>query len=292
MRTLINLGLAGALLTVTALHGGCRGSEPADDTQDLGTDTSDLATVQEAKLVPIRELNQTTPVVKHRVKVIGVVVSPFMWDTYDDKDPKSQYCNYRIAVMQSDGSAPTLSDGIVITVGLRTTLSSDMSKLGQCQELGKKNTQVMAMDGLKTGDLVEIQGTLDSFGASGTRFIDVYGGKVTGMGQAPMQPMPVPVADPSMFFGTSPLPKAFVDASGVLVRFDNVQITAAPNTYQEYSVNTTDTGGASITSSYVRVLTKNYMAPPKGTMLKSLTGIVFGDFGGKVWPRTIDDVKM
>lgn len=294
MRTLLHLGLAGALLSL-GLQGGCRGSDSTDDTQDLGGNpTSDLTVVKVTKPTTIRELNTAGgPIaVKDRVKFSGVLVSPFMWNSYDDNDPKSQYCNYRIVVMHSDGSAPTLSDGIVVTIGLKTTFAGDMSKLGQCTELGKKSTQVMSMDGVKSGDLVEIQGTLNSFGAAGTRFIDVYGGTVTGMGQAPMQPMPVPVADPSMFAGASPLPKAFVDASGVLVRFDNIQVTAAPNTYQEYTVNTTDMAGASISSSYVRVLTKGYMAPPKGTMLKSLTGIVFGDYGGKIWPRTVDDIKM
>lgn len=290
----LRLGLAGALLT-SWVQSGCRNSDTSDDTQDLGDNTpADLSMGKVAKPATIRDLNMPGGLVslKDRVRVSGVVISPFMWKAYDDRDPKSQYCNFRVVLMQSDGSAPTLKDGITVTVGLKTTFAGDMSKLTQCDTVGKKSLLVMSMDALKSGDLVEVEGTLDSFGAAGSRFIDAYGGKVTSMGQAPMQPMPVPVADPTTFANGSPLPKAFVDSCSVLVRFDNVQVSTAPNTYQEYTVNTTDTGGASISSSYVRVLTKNYMAPPKGTMLKSVTGIVFGDYGGFVWPRTVDDIKM
>lgn len=290
----MRIGLAGALLT-SWVQSGCRSSDMSDDTPDLSDNTpADLTMAKVAKPATIRDLNMPGGAVslKDRVKVSGVVISPFMWKAYDDRDPKSQYCNFRIVVMQSDGSAPTLKDGIVVTVGLKTTFGGDMSKLTQCDTVGKNSVLVMSMDALKSGDAVEVEGTLDSFGAAGTRFIDAYGGKLTGMGQAAMQPMPVPVADPTLFANASPLPKQFVDASGALVRFDNVQVSTAPNTYQEYTVNTTDTGGASISSSYIRVLTKNYMAPPKGTMLKSVTGIVFGDYGGFVWPRTVDDIKM
>jgi hypothetical protein len=278
------LGLCGALLL--SMNAGCR---PENGTANMN---DDLSVTTQPDLAQITYQSVTIRKLKDRVKFSGAVISPLMYVSYTDNSPNPSYCNYRIAVMQADGSPSTLKDGMSVTIGLKTNFVGDMSRIGACQDLAKQNTLVMAMDALKTGDLVEISGQLDSFGASGTRYVDVFGGKVLGMGPAPMQPTPVVVADPTMFAGKSPLPQAFVDASGALVQFQNVQVTAADTAFPfDFVVNTGTTGGANIASNYLRILVNNYMAPTKGTKYASVTGIVFGDYGGKVWVRNSGDLK-
>lgn len=295
MRSLAYFGLAGAV--VLSLVGACRQDTSSEGEMDMAL-RADLGAAKKATSTTIRELNAPGgPIaLKSRVKLSGVVISPLLYTEYEDNSMTDDWCRYRLAIMQADGSAPTLRDGMTITIRLRTMFSGDMSKLRACDELGKQNAVVVAMDGLKMGDLVEIEGTFLSAGANGSRFIDVYGGRVVGMGPAPMQPLPVHVDDPTMFGpnpadGGSGPAQAFIDACGVLVEFSKVKVTARNPVYQDFSINTTDMGGAAIAANYLRIVIKNYMSPAVGTMLQSVTGIVYADFGGKIWPRTAADIK-
>ena len=275
--------------------------------RDTSTGTSDLASsggdmpavgdggsgdmaLAPAKATTIRELNDSASGIKvgDRVKFSGVVISPFMFT-----DENNGRCYYRINVVQSDGSAPTLKDGIVVTTNVRGTGTTDMSALTQCINQGKTVPVVAAMDGLKLGDLAEIEGRLDSRANGGqmTRQIEIFGGVVTGKGPAPMMPTPVDV-DSAMFVrGSGMLPQAFVDAHGAFVRFKNVKVFDRSAMYQDFSVSTSGaTPGAYILTRYPRILNSSYMSPVNGTTLMSVTGIVFGDFSGSIWLRNAADV--
>lgn len=295
MRELMRIGCVSALALAMAGTVGCRGGNTSEETpMDLAMDV-DLAKV--TKPTTIRDINTPGGAIKvnDRVKFSGVVISPLMWVTADDRTSGDDFCKYRIAVMQADGTAGTLRDGMIVSVDLKAQLPATGSKLDFCQDFGKKNAVVVAMDGAKTGDTVDVEGFLESFGAMGSRYVDAYNGHVTANGQASIKPVAVD-ADPTMFAGGSPLPMAFVDASGVLVKFSNVTVSSRNASFQDFTVNTsvtTDmgvTGGASIAANYLKVTVGGFMAPMVGMTYTSVTGIVFGDFGGKVWPRDATDL--
>lgn len=288
-------GLSRSLLAAGLLLAACRGTGTTDDpTSDFAVNSAaDMAQVM-ATATTIRSLNALNGVkIGDRVKVSGVVISPFNWTDTDDNATGDDFCNYRIVIMQADGSAPTKQDGMVVTIGLRLTFAStDMSKLTQCSDLGKKNAAVVNMEAVMPGNLVEVEGKFGTLGTGGPRQIDVFSGTVTDKGPAPMQPMPL-TADPATYIGAPsgmPTPQAFIDANGVLVKFDNVRINSRDNTYQDFVVNTTMTSGATIATNYLRAK-GNYMSPTVGTTLQSVTGIVFSNFRGTVWARTTADVK-
>jgi hypothetical protein len=276
----------------------CR--DTSTGTSDLSTGGGDMPAVGDggggdmalapAKATTIRELNDSASGIKvgDRVKFSGVVISPFMFT-----DEKNGRCYYRINVVQSDGSAPTLKDGIVVTTNVRGTFTTDMSMVSQCINQGRGLPVVAAMDGLKMGDLVEIEGRLDSRANGGqmTRQIEVFGGVVTGKGAAPMMPTPVD-ADSAMFVrGSGMLPQAFVNAHGAFVRFKNVKVFGRDAMYQDFSVSTSGAApGAYILTRYPRILNSAYMSPANGTTLMSVTGIVLGDFSGSIWLRNAADV--
>jgi hypothetical protein len=295
LRTMLSsrAALCGAMLLL-----GCR-ENPAG-LSDLATGSGDMAAIGDAggdmaqapaKPTTIRALNDGSAGVSvgGRVKISGVVISPFMFT-----DENNGRCYYRINVVQSDGSPATLKDGMVITTNVRGSFPTDMSLVSQCINQGKTVQVVAAMDALKTGDLVEIEGRLDvrSNGGQMTRQIEVFGGTLTGMGQAPMMPAPVEV-DAAMFArGSGMLPQAFVDAHGAFVRFKNVKVFMRDAMYQDFYVSTSGMApGAYIITRYPRILLgMSYMSPMNGSALTSVTGIVLGDFSGSVWIRTGTDV--
>lgn len=294
VRSCAAFSLCGALLLLA-----CR-ETAMDKTSDLATSANpdmpgasggDMAQPP-AKAVTIRDLNDSASSVKvgDRVKVSGVVISPFMYT-----DENGGRCYYRINIVQSDGSAPTLKDGIVVTTNVRGTFMTDMSTNTQCINQGKTIQVVAALDMLKSGDLVEIEGRLDARAAGGqmTRQLDIFNGTVTGKGPAPMMPTPVD-ADPAMFVrGSGSLPTAFVDAHGAFVRFKTVKIFNRDATYQDFYVSTSGaTPGPYILTRYPRILNSSYMSPMNGTALASVTGIVLGDFSGSIWLRTAADVMQ
>ncbi len=288
MRTLLQIGLAGLLCWSSACRPDDSKDDPPDEKMDMGSMPAPSIRTT------VRELNapgsRFKP--KDQIAINAVVVSPMMWTARPNGD---DYCHYRIVVMHADGSTPTLQDGMVVTIDLKTPAGS-MDGFGPCDDLSKKNSVTMAMDALKTGDAVDISGTFRSFGANGTRYVDVYGGKVVGAGPATIQPTPVAVADPTTFTigtGSSP-PQSFVDASGVLVEFKNVAVTARDK-YQNFVVNsdTMNMGGATIASNFLKVLIgKDFMAPSVGAKFQSVVGIVLGDFHGEIWARGNKDLKM
>jgi len=290
-------GLSRSLLGAALLFAACRGTGTTDDpTADLSVPPSaaDLAQTP-ATETTIRSLNALSGVkVGDRVKISGVAISPFMWSSADDNATGNDFCNYRIVLMHADGSAPTRQDGMVITIGLSLMFANtDMSKLTQCSDLGKKNSVVVNMDAVMPGDLVEVEGRFGTLGTGGPRQIDVFNGSVTAKGQSPMQPTPL-TEDPALYIGAPsgmPTPKSFIDANGVLVKFDNVRVNSRDATFQDFVVNTTMTSGATIATNYLRARINNYMSPAVNTTLQSVTGIVFSDFRGTIWARTAADVK-
>ena len=289
LRTVLFGTLLCASLSVAA---GCRDSgASADLGPALDLTMVDLAQTP-AKPVSIRDLNNLNGVkLQDRVKFSGVVVSPFLWT---NANTKGGFCNFRLVLMYADGSPSTLKDGMVLTVGLKTNaLATDMAKTAVCQDLGKTNAVVTAMDALKLGDLVEVEGRFETSGTNGTgtRQVDVFAGKVTSMGPALMMPTPID-ADPATYASTSTgvPPQAFVDAQGVLVTFRTVKTNTRDTMYQDFYVNTGATGGTRISTNYLRVIDRAYMSPMDGTSLTSLTGCVIGDFGGYVWPAKKADI--
>jgi hypothetical protein len=297
MRELKRIGCALSFVPMLTLAGaGCRGGNTGEE---MPMDLAMAADLTKAtKPTTIRDINMPggSIQVNDRVKFSGVVISPLMWVTADDRTSGDDYCKYRIAVMQADGSAGTLRDGMVVSVDLKTQFMGTGSKLDFCQDYGKKNAVVVAMEAVKSGDAVDVEGFLESFGQNGSRYVDPYNGRVTGNGPAPIKPVAVD-ADPTMFASGSPLPQAFVDASGVLVKLSNLMVSSRNASFQDFTVNTapaTDmgvSGGANIAANYMKVTVgSSFMAPMVGTTLMSVTGIVFGDFGGKVWPRVDTDI--
>jgi hypothetical protein len=287
--------LFGAMLLL-----GCR-ENPASSSDLATSGAGDMSssgdgggTVDMAKAPPkpttIRAINDGTSGVNvgGRVKITGVVISPFMFT-----DENGGRCYYRINIVQSDGSPATLKDGMVITTNVRASVTTDMSLVAQCINQGKTVQVVAAMDALKIGDLVEIEGTYDVRASGGqmTRQIDVFGGTITGMGQAAMMPTPVD-ADPAMFArGSGMLPTAFVDAHGAFVRFKNVKVFNRDAMYQDFYVSASGMApGPYILTRYPRILNSGYMSPANGTTLASVTGIVLGDFSGSIWLRNSADV--
>ena len=213
-----------------------------------------------------------------------------MWT---DDDKTAGYCYYRIVVMQADGSPSTLRDGMVVSIGLKTTFGGDMSTFSQCKARAATFQNVQAMDAVKSGNAVEIDAVLDTRGKSGPREIDLYFGSITDKGVAPMMPVPV-TADPNDFVPAAsgqPLPQKFFDSNGVLVKFDNVKVNSRDTTYQDFKASTVDTGGAFIATNYLRVIDRNYMSPPDKTALMYVIGIVLPDFSGRIWARTTADIK-
>ena len=82
---------------------------------------------------------------------------------------------------------------------------------------------------------------------------------------------------------------AFQAASGALVQFQNVTVSDI-NMYQDFMASADGMNKVTLASSFMKRQSATYMAPVMGTVLKSVTGIVFTDFGGTVWPRTAADI--
>lgn len=293
--------LSGCLLGALLATGACRDDGTGSTAQDMRAPTTttddllavDLAT-KVAKNTTIREINTTagqqggTIAIGDRVKFSGVVVSPYMWT---DDDQTTGYCTYRIALMQADGSASTLQDGMVVQVSLKTTFMGDMSAYAQCGARAKTFNNVQAMDMAKVGHLVEIDAELSTRGKTGPRQIDLYFGSLADKGVAPMMPVPV-AANPADFVPGSPLPQKFFDSNGVLVKFSNVKINSRDTRFQDFKVSTESTGGAFIATNYLRATSSSYMSPMDGTTLSTVIGLVLPDFSGRIWARTTDDIKM
>ena len=285
-----HLGLA--LLAVTALTAGCR-----EDGLVVNNMTMDLAMPEDlarpvARDLTIRDLNSPTSNLKagDRVHLTGVVVSPQTWISSDDK---AGFCYYRVFAMQADGSPTTIRDGLAVTLGLKTTFG-DMSRITECSRLAKMDAIGTTMLAVKPGDEVEIEGkySLRGSGATATRQIDVYKGTLNDKGAAAMMPVPLD-ADPMTYQpAQTGLPQAFADAQGVLVTFANVKVNTRDMMYQDFNASTTDMGGARIATNFLRVTNATYMSPMNGTVLKSVTGIVTGDFKGTIWPRTEADITQ
>ena len=121
----------------------------------------------------------------------------------------------------------------------------------------------------------------------------MFGGKIVSQGMAPTQPTPVDV-DATMYpvATGSPrvLPKTLVDGHAALVRFTNVKSYGRSSMYQDFSVSPAGSApGALISTNYLRAQPP-FTSLPDGTVYKSVTGIVLGDFCGGIWPRTVADL--
>lgn len=283
-----HLGLA--LAAAAALTTGCREDGPpvTNTTMDLAM-PEDMARAA-ARDFTIRELNSPTSNLKagDRVHLSGVVISPQTWITSDDK---AGFCYYRVFIMQADGSPTTIRDGVAVTLGLKATFG-DMSRISECSRLAKMDAIGTTMLAVKPGEELEIEGkySLRGSGATATRQIDVYKGTLNDKGPAAMMPVPLD-ADPMTYQpAQTGLPQAFADAQGVLVTFANVKVNTRDMMYQDFNASTTDMGGARIATNFLRVANASYMSPMNGTTLKSVTGIVTGDFKGTIWPRTEADI--
>ena len=283
-----HLGLA--LVAAAALTTGCREDGPpvTNTAMDLAM-PEDLARAA-ARDFTIRELNSPTSNLKagDRVHLSGVVISPQTWITSDDK---AGFCYYRVFIMQADGSPTTIRDGVAVTLGLKATFG-DMSRISECSRLAKMDAIGTTMLAVKPGEELEIEGkySLRGSGATATRQIDVYKGTLNDKGPAAMMPVPLD-ADPMTYQpAQTGLPQAFADAQGVLVTFANVKVNTRDMMYQDFNASTTDMGGARIATNFLRVANASYMSPMNGTTLKSVTGIVTGDFKGTIWPRTEADI--
>lgn len=282
---------AGLALAATLAAAGCREADgpPAETAMDLSV-PADLAAPM-VKQVTIRDLNSPMGPVKtgDRVRFTGVVISPQTWITFDTNG--TGFCYFRIMVMQADGSPTTIRDGIAVTLGLKTTLG-DMSHITECSHMAKMDAVGTTMLMAKPGDEVVVEGKLASRGTgpTATRQIDVYKGDLVDKGAAAMMPVPLD-ADPMTYQQSQTgLAQAFADAQGVLVTFKGVKVNSRDMMYQDFNVNTGDMGGARIATNFLRVVNAGYMSPMNGTQLKSVTGIVTGDFKGTIWPRTESDI--
>jgi hypothetical protein len=284
--------LAGAALSLLAAHSGCRGGDnPADTGMDLSVPSDMAKPAGSIQDVTIRDLNSPNTKLKDgdRVRLSGVVISPRNWIT--SSAGNSDWCDYRIFLMQADGSPSTIRDGVAVILSLKTTFT-DMSRLSDCSRVAQADAVATAMTAAKQGDLLQIEGTMSHHGsgASATRQVDVYKGVINNHGAAQMMPVPVD-ADPMTYtpqmVGLAP---AFADAQGVLVTFRNVKTNSRDTMYQDFNASTGDTGGARIEASYLRAADNMYMGPADGSMLKSVTGIVTGDYKGTIWPRSPADI--
>lgn len=279
------------LFVAPLLVAACR---PADTSSQDMMDVADLAMPPVAMATTIRDLNSPQNTIKTgtRVKVTGVVTSPTRWVTGDDM---AGFCYYRVHIVQTEPAPATLGDGMVLTLSLRTTTWSDGSTLSQCKDRAKNDTVAMAMDSLAPRQLVEVEGSYDTrvnCGAT-TRQLNMFGGKIVSQGMAPTQPTPVDV-DATMYpvATGSPrvLPKTLVDGHAALVRFTNVKSYGRSSMYQDFSVSPAGSApGALISTNYLRAQPP-FTSLPDGTVYKSVTGIVLGDFCGGIWPRTVADL--
>lgn len=285
-----HLGLA--LVAAATLTAGCREDGPPASTTTMDLAMPDDLAKPMVRDVTIRDLNSPTGNLKvgDRVHFTGVVVTPQTWITSDDK---AGFCYYRVFVMQADGSPTTIRDGMAITLGLKATFG-DMSRITECSRLAKMDAIGTTILAVKPGDELEIEGKFSTRGSgtTATRQIDVYKGTLNDKGAAAMMPMPLE-ADPMTYQPAQMgVPQAFADAQGVLVTFKNVKVNTRDMMYQDFNASTTDMGGARIATNFLRVTNSAYMSPANGTMLKSVTGIVTGDFKGTIWPRTEADITQ
>jgi len=281
------------LFLTPLLVSACRPADTSSGSLDLAL-APDLTMAMPATPTTIRDLNspQNTIKVGTKVKVTGVVTSPLRWVSADDS---AGYCYYRVHIVQTEPAPATLLDGMVLTLSMRTTTWTDGSTLSQCKDRAKTDTVAMAMDTIAQGQLVEVEGSLDTRANCGgtTRQLNMFGGKIVSQGMAPTQPTPVDV-DATMYPTATGSPKVlaktFVDGHAALVRFTNVKSYGRNATYQDFSVSPTGAApGASIATSYLRALGM-YTSLADGTTYKSVTGIVLGDFCGGIWPRTTADI--
>lgn len=262
----------GALLSL----GACQ--DPSAGEADLASAPADLATAVVAQKVTIRDLNTNKVPAGTLVAFSGVLTSPVAYVEVAGMTS----CELTMLVGQPD-PAPTLHDGIQVVYEKSAVDPGDMA-------LGSARCRAATMDEpitkLTMGHAVDVIGSL-AVSSSGERTIVLSTeANIVDKGDAPSKPLPV-VLDPKALVNGTAMP--FLDAAGALVQFQTVTVSDI-NKYQDFNVSTDGMNKATIASNFMRSTTPMYMAPATGSVLMSVTGIVFIDFGGTVWARTAADI--
>ncbi|MCS6911835.1 MAG: hypothetical protein RMK29_14845 [Myxococcales bacterium] len=270
----------GWLRVALVLAMGCRPSTGSvDDSDDLGGFRD--ASMQMVHDTTVRDLNAGRHPSGTMVRVTGVVISPFTWI---DISPDQTACRYSAYIAQPAPS-PSLADGMHLYFARREMPAPDMGlNVSRCREVARD----WPIYTIASGHKVEVTGRFE-ISPAGYRQIFVPGGggiKDLGMGEAIQ---PVEAATRDFVNGNA---AAFRDHKAALVRFSNVRVsdsqTMFPYGFKVAPPNQMDK--ATMTTSYLRVRTSNYMPPPNDTELASVTGIALPDFGGTVWIRTPQDI--
>ncbi len=280
------------LLGTLLAFGACQNTP--DGTDMIVTVLPDLSSGAPADLsgpagpqgVTIRDLNNYKVPDGAIIKFDGVVIGPY---PYIELDTGTSTCNYNLFIVQADG-APTLQDGVEVVYSRKLSLTGDMAlSVVLCQDEAKDE----AFTKIPTGNAVKITGRLSAL-PTGAREVDLLlATDIVDQGKAQMQPVPV-MQDPKSLRNVSNGGHAsnFFAAQGALVQFQNVTVTKINAMYQDFDVSADGKNAATLAGNFLRVKDPAYTAPAVGTKLKSVTGIVLPDFGGAVWPRSVDDVLM
>ena len=261
----------GALLTC----GACQ--EPTITAADLTVVLPDLAMASTRPHPTIRELNNGTVPTGTKITVSGVIIGPL---TYYELSTDKKSCNYEVFIAQPDPT-PTLHDGIVVVLA-KSDVAPDMTlSVAKCKTAGLNE----AISALVTGHALEINGTYNVTTDGERQVVVTASSDITDQGVAQVKPQPV-VLDPKDLPNGNKM--VFADAAGALVQFQNVTVSDI-NKYQDFMASTDGMNKATVASNFMTRQNSTYKAPADGSMLKSITGIVFPDFGGTVWARTVDD---
>ena len=177
----------------------------------------------------------------------------------------------------------TLHDGIAVVYVAAGLAQTDMAlTAAQCRML----TMNSVLNKLAMWDAVNVTGTYTVTSTGARQVVLAKETDIVDSGAAPTLPTPV-LLDPQALANGNTM--AFADANSALVQFQGVAVSDI-NKYQDFNVSTDGVNKATIASNFMTLTTKNYMAPVDGSMLISVTGIVFPDFGGTIWARNSDDI--
>jgi hypothetical protein len=290
VRALLLAGAACTLAMGAAGSLGCQegGSSQPRDLSGGGSDGGggDLAGADllepPAMMTTIRDLNDGKVPVGTFVQVEAVVTAPRALASAINQN---QVCLYELAIGQG-AATPTLHDGILIRQDEKVASGDMMVDAAQCQA----RVPMTAVGKPARGAKVQVRAVFQKRGS--LRYLDLTSGRLTDLGPASMAELPQPVDVTTQQLVSDTGTAAFYDASGALVRFLRVGTGQRSSIQQTFKIAPTAGGAATrINPAYLKLADAAYMAPPDGTMLSAVIGIVSIDLGGTVSPRDTADVK-
>lgn len=284
-----------ATLLAIALACGCRdNSTPAID--DLTSAVIDMAQSPDLPAsLTIREINDLPD--NTMVRVTGAVVtSPYLWiDTFAASGTSPASCRFNLFVAQPS-AVPALKDGLRVTRSVNVPVDGGSPAVSACRTEAAKDAALTAMGALMPGDAVDVAGRFNVSSGTQQRSLVILNAEgVVSKGRAPAPIVPVVVTSTALTEGTA---AAYREAQSMLVQLKTATVTdSGVPVAAAFKVTTDGTAKTAINTQFITsgpVVPDAgvYTAPPNGTVLKTVTGIVFPEGMGSVRIRNRADIEQ